>query len=138
MYTLTTSLTEHSKMIRQKVFVEEQNFTEEFDEKDNNSRHIVLYEGTKPTATCRFYKNSADGEFIIGRVAVLPEYRSKNYGKKIMEIAEKSIAECGGEKAKLSSQIQAKVFYEKCGYSAFGDTFLEQDCPHINMNKNLK
>lgn len=137
MYTLTTRLTEHSKMIRQKVFVDEQNFVEEFDEKDDNSRHIVLYEGTKPAATCRFYKNPNDGVFVIGRVAVLPEYRKQNFGKKIMEIAEKSIAELGGEKAFLSSQLHAKEFYKKCGYSPIGDTFFEQECPHINMEKSL-
>ena len=45
-------LTTEAKMIRTKVFMEEQGFHNEFDEKDRISIHIVLFELSKPVATC--------------------------------------------------------------------------------------
>ena len=32
---------------------------------------------------------------------------------------------------------RADGFYEKCGYTAEGETYLDQHCPHIHMFKLL-
>lgn len=137
MYTITDRPTEDAKMIRQQVFVDEQHFEDEFDELDGRSRHIVLYIKNKPAATCRYYPCGEKGKYILGRMAVLPEYRGQQVGKKVMEKAEKAIADDGGCSVSLSAQVQASGFYQKCGYIPCGETFLEQGCPHIQMEKRL-
>ena len=43
----------------------------------------------------------------------------------------------GAKKASLSAQVQAQGFYESCGYTAEGDTYLDEHCPHIHMTKTL-
>ena len=39
---------------------------------------------------------------------------------------------------RLAAQVQAKGFYEKAGYSADGEEFLEEHCPHIRMCKKIE
>lgn len=43
-------LPEEAKMIRTKVFIEEQGVENEFDETDKNSIHIVIFESSNPIA----------------------------------------------------------------------------------------
>ncbi|WP_099205765.1 GNAT family N-acetyltransferase [Scatolibacter rhodanostii] len=137
MHTITGKPTDDSIMIRKEVFVSEQGFVEEFDETDNAAKHIVLYINNLPAATCRYFKKANSNQYTIGRVAVLNTFRGQGLGKKVMELAEKAIAEDNGESIILASQTQAQGFYEKCGYTSVGEVFLEEDCPHIHMQKAL-
>lgn len=36
-----------------------------------------------------------------------------------------------------NSQCRAQGFYEKIGYVASGETYLDEDCEHIHMEKKL-
>ena len=63
----------------------------EFDEHDGNeSKYIVLLDDTYPVATCRFYELNAD-RVLLGRVVVLPEYRGKHLGARVINEAEKQM-----------------------------------------------
>lgn len=124
------------KYIREKVFVEEQGFVEEFDKIDEAAFFAVIYIDGEPAATGRCFadKNVSD-VFHIGRVAVMSKFRKCGLGEKIMRMLEKTAIENGAVKTVLSSQLQARPFYEKCGYSAVGDVYFDQHCPHIEMIK---
>lgn len=129
-------LCEDAEMIRRSVFMDEQGFKNEIDDTDNTAVHIVLYDGTDPAAVCRYFK---DGDcYHIGRVAVMKSYRGRGIGKVIMDAAENEIRKDGGVKVVISAQTRARDFYEKCGYTAFGEIYLDEFCPHIGMYKNLK
>lgn len=121
--------------IRTAVFMQEQGFQNEFDQTDNTCTHLVLYDGTKPIATCRYF---VDGNtYHVGRVAVLKEYRGKNLGAKMMQLAEDEIKKDGGKLIELSAQIRVKDFYQKLGYSSSGNMYLDEYCEHITMKKEL-
>ena len=45
--------------------------------------------------------------------------------------------ELGADKIVLSAQCRVRGFYEKCGYTAYGDIYLDEYCEHIRMEKNL-
>ena len=124
-------------MIRELVFVEEQGFKNEFDEidEDNKTMHIVAYKDDVPIGTCRFYMK--DGEYNIGRIAVVKEYRGKGVGAIIVEYAEEKIYEMGGTEISLSAQVRIKSFYEKMGYVCEGNIYLDEMCPHIRMRKSI-
>ena len=124
-------------MIRKLVFVEEQGFLKEFDEIDENdkTKHIVAYKDSVPIGTCRFYMK--DGEYNIGRIAVVKEYRGKGVGAIIVEFAEEKIYEMGGTEISLSAQVRVKSFYEKIGYVCVGNIYLDEMCPHIRMRKSI-
>ena len=84
-----TTLPQEAKDIRIKVFMKEQGFENEFDDIDQISSHIVVFDETKPVGTCRFFKEN--NHYTIGRVAVLKEYRNKHIGLLLLESAEKEI-----------------------------------------------
>lgn len=130
-------LPEEAKKIRSEVFVKEQGFVEEFDEIDGIAKHMVIYESEQPISTCRIYFNSEKQSFVIGRIAVVKEWRGKNIGAKIINVAEESIKRDGGKSVMLSAQVRVAEFYEKQGYKKQGKAYLDEDCPHIWMKKNL-
>lgn len=134
----TNHLTEDGKKIRKEVFMVEQGFQSEFDNTDSIATHLVFYEEDKPIAACRYYHGEKEGLFWLGRIAVQKAYRGKHIGKQIVLAAEKEIRKEGGKRIRLSAQVRAKEFYEKCGYRAVGEIYLDEDCPHICMDKELE
>ena len=130
-------LPESAKFVRQTVFVEEQGFVNELDETDNIATHIVLYDEKTPAATCRIFQGEKSGEYILGRLAVMKDYRGKNIGSMMLAEAEKCASDKGGNILMLHSQCRAKDFYAKSGYTEFGEIGYDEGCPHIWMKKQL-
>lgn len=132
---LVKGLPQEARYIREEVFVKEQGFLQEFDDIDKQAYHVVIFDGDKAIATGRTF---VEGEYyIIGRVAVLKEYRGKHIGRVIISSLEKKIKEVKGHKIKLSAQVQASGFYEKLGYHRMGAEYLDEHCPHITMIKEI-
>ena len=109
----------------------------ELDETDNIATHIVLYDEKKPAAACRIFAGEKSGEFILGRLAVMTDYRGKNVGSMVLAEAEKCVLAKGGKILMLHSQCRAKDFYAKSGYTEFGEIGYDEGCPHIWMKKQL-
>lgn len=84
-----------AKTIREKVFMEEQGFKNEFDEYDEMVPHAVLFMEGCAVATGRLLPGERSGDFIIGRVAVLPEFRGRNLGAQIMLALEQEARRVG-------------------------------------------
>ncbi len=110
----------------------------EFDEHDApDTKYIVLTDDDFPVATCRFYPLDGSSA-MIGRVVVLPEYRGKGLGIRVVEEAESWLRELGYTLAVVESRDVAVNFYRRLGYEItdstviHGDTF---DC--IRMEKPL-
>lgn len=131
------TLPKEAKEIRETVFMKEQGFQEEFDKLDHNAVHLVLFMEDIPVATCRFYESSCKNEYIIGRIAVLKQYRGLQLGSALLARAEAEIKQAGGTLARLHAQQQATPFYQKQGYSVYGTIDLDENCPHVWMSKNL-
>jgi hypothetical protein len=110
-------LPEDARMIRQKVFVEEQGYQHEFVGDDGPL--LVLSSLLQQTARSRPAAFSKSIPKPIGS-AGLPS--SKNIGAKrsapiVLKFLEVKIKTLGGHKAILHAQLDKKGFYEKCGYS---------------------
>ena len=71
------------------------------------------------------------------RIAVRKEYRGHSLGSRVLSAAESEIRMLGGRRVILHAQQQARPFYEKQGYSAYGEPDFDEDCPHIWMAKDL-
>ena len=130
-------LPKEAQKIRETVFTKEQGFHNEFDEIDSYAKHLVLYNEKIPIATCRFFSNDSYEDYFIGRIAVIKEYRGKNIGATLLKAAENQIINIGGKRIFLHAQCRAKKFYEKQGYSSYGEIALEENCPHIWMCKKI-
>lgn len=124
--------------LRIAVFVNEQGFVDDPDENDRCATHLVMYsEKGEPMAACRVFPQGNAGEFALGRFCVRKDCRGKSVGRKLLEAAEQEVAARGGKVIALHSQLQAKGFYKRCGYTADGGIEYEQGYPHIYMKKIL-
>lgn len=127
-----------AKEVRQKVFMDEQGFQNEFDDIDDAAAHIVLFgEDKMPVATCRIFWDIRMDFHILGRLAVIKEYRGRNIGSVIVKEAERYVREMGGKCMALHAQCRAAAFYEKLGFERFGDIDEDEGCPHVWMKKYL-
>lgn len=131
------ALPDEARYIRMTVFVEEQGFNEEFDTIDGISTHLVMFDAEKAVATGRFYFDAQRREYLIGRLAVLMEYRGKGCGAELVKEAERLIRQRGGKTVSLHAQCRARAFYERLGYVPFGESDFDEDCPHQWMRKAL-
>lgn len=123
-----------AEYIRKKVFVEEQGvpYENEMGYEDETATHIVIYHLNNPVAVGRIVEDY-NGDFKIGRIAVIKEFRKEGYGKELMNTI---ISLCNREKdkkIKLNSQLNAVNFYKKLGFKECGEVFLEEKIKHIAM-----
>ena len=124
--------------VRKSVFQKEQgiDIKLDFDNKDDNSDHIVAYYDDNPIGTTRIrYLN--DNVAKIERTSVMQNYRGCGVGKKIIEYAICFLKEKGIEKVILNAQEHAKGFYEKLGFKQDGELFKEANIPHVSMYKKI-
>ena len=101
------NLSDDAIRIRTDVFVKEQGFEVEFDEKDADAYHMLVYEDDVPIAVCRFMPGE-DGVCTIGRLAVVQEFRGRSIGKAMLAEAEREVADMGQRRMVLSAQVRAR------------------------------
>lgn len=123
------------RYIREKVFMDEQQVPEELelDGLDDGSVHLLASDMKgRPIGTARLLP---DGQ--IGRMAVLPEWRSHGIGSVLLERLIDIAREHGLKQVKLDAQDQAIGFYEQHGFSIEGEEFLDAGIPHRRMTMRL-
>ena len=128
--------------LRYNIAIVEQQISkqDEFDDSDNeNCCYFVGFLCDELIATCRVENDSesTDGSVArIERVAVKKEYRSRGFGRNIIDAAEDYIRmQKKYKKITITSQLQASKFYAKLGYSQFGEIKIIIGIPHIEMIK---
>ncbi len=128
--------------LRTRVFVGEQHVPPELelDEYDETADHLVaLDDAGVVRGTLRLLPyGDGDGDAKIGRVAVDATFRGTGLGLAMMReaLAEARRRGCGA--AHLGSQVTVVGFYEKLGFTAFGDVFDDAGIPHRHMVLLLK
>ena len=131
--------------LRMLVFVEEQQVPveEELDAYDITATHFLVRMKDRGAAddgmivaTARLV-DKGNGLGKVGRVAVLEEYRGRGIGAAIMRTVHDHASECGFTQLLLEAQCYAIPFYEKLGYTAEGDVFLDANITHRNMRRLL-
>lgn len=130
-------LPEEAAEVRRDVFIKEQGFPYDYDEKDEVSSHFVMFEGGKAVAACRVFESEHKGEFILGRLAVLKNHRGQGKGGEMVRCALESIAAVGGKSLVLHSQMHSVGFYEKLGFETYGEVEDDAGAPHIWMKKKI-
>lgn len=125
-------LFEKARVIRDKVFVQEQNVAEEeeFDEFEDESLHYLLYEDNKAIGTARW--RHIGNKVKLERFAVLKEYRGKGYGDFLVKTVLKDALK-EGKSIYLHAQLKAIPLYERSGFKKVGDIFMECDIEHYKM-----
>ncbi|GGC79031.1 GNAT family N-acetyltransferase [Vreelandella lutescens] len=124
------TLGEAASLIRRVVFIDEQRVPqeEEWDGRDADCLHFLAMLNGKPVGTARLLP---DGH--IGRVAVLSSARGTGIGYQLMEATIEAARAAGHTHAALSAQLHALAFYERLGFVAHGDVFMDAGIPHREM-----
>ena len=124
--------------IRHLVFQAEQGVDPalDFDGRDPETMHILALVNDQPVGTARV-RNLSDRTVKIERLAVLKEFRGQGIGRKMMEFVLEVLQQRQIQTVQLHAQLQAKALYDKLGFVAIGDVFVEAGISHIKMQKQL-
>jgi len=137
---LTTTELYELLQLRTAVFVVEQNCVyQDLDGLDQKAYHVLGKKDGVVIAYTRIFKS---GDYFdtasIGRVVVHKAQRQYGYGKDIMNVSMHFIGSQMKEThITLSAQLYLQKFYEDLGFQGQGETYLEDDIPHIRMTKDL-
>ena len=125
--------------LRSEIFVVEQNCVyPDMDGKDKLALHLIGEYDDKIVAYSRIFDagNSFDNA-SIGRVVVHAAYRDKKWGHNLMREAIAGIkANFGKDKITIGAQLYLKKFYESHGFVQTSEMYLEDDIPHVEMQRS--
>lgn len=124
--------------LRSEVFVVEQNCVyQDIDGKDQKAIHVLGYSDGVLVACSRLFKPKDYFEYSsIGRVIVKESHRDKKWGHELMRVSIDAITSLFQEtKITISAQLYLQKFYESHGFFVVGESYLEDDIPHIEMKK---
>lgn len=124
--------------LRAEVFVVEQNAPYQDVDGRDLDRGTVHYwfddprpDGSGVVAYLRVL-TEPDGEMRIGRVCTALSARGTGLGYQLMAAA---VEDLSAVRSVLDSQVYARGFYERFGYVAEGEEYLEDGIPHITMRR---
>ena len=121
--------------VRKQVFIIEQGIDErdEWDNLDEEAVHFVSFGTTAvPTGVCRL---TSEGQ--VGRLSVLPAYRSQGYATMLLRKAIQVAREMDLKRIFLHAQTESQVFYERHGFTTDGKIFLESGILHVLMEREI-
>jgi N-acetylglutamate synthase-like GNAT family acetyltransferase len=98
--------------------------------------HIVALDDDHQVKGCLLVAFSHD-RARIRQLAVDDALQGKGVGRKLMLLAEQAVKERGVSTVMLHGRLTARGFFEKLGYHAVSDVFIEVAIPHIALEKTF-
>jgi ElaA protein len=124
--------------LRSEVFVVEQDCVYlDIDDKDQKALHIFIIKDEIIVGYTRLF-NRGDyfPEASIGRVVTHQDYRNFGLGHVLIKESIEAIkTHYNTSKITISAQKYLKRFYESHQFVQVGEEYLEDDIPHIKMNR---
>ncbi|MGY1618037.1 GNAT family N-acetyltransferase [Geodermatophilus sp. SYSU D00691] len=124
--------------LRTRVFVDEQGVPPEIeqDDADATAVHAVSRDAAgRVVATGRLLDRGGTG--VIGRMAADPAVRGQGHGAAVLAVLHAEAARLGFAVVELHAQVAARRFYERAGYAAVGEEYLEAGIRHVTMRRRL-
>lgn len=123
------------QLIRGQVFMQEQRVSAEleWDGLDDDAQHLLAHSAQGEAIGCA--RLLPDGH--IGRMAVLKPWRGQGVGHALLRFALDQLCQQQVAMAVLDAQVHAMPFYERLGFSAVGETFMDAGIPHRRMELHL-
>ena len=97
------------------------------------SDHAVAYVDDRLVGTGRLLPSGT-----IGRMAVTGSLRGTGIGAAVLAQLEQQARDRGYPSVDLHAQVHAVGFYDKAGYTPYGEVYLEAGIEHLSMRKELR
>ena len=136
--------------LRHEVFVVGQGVPVELerDELDATADHAVAFRDGLLVGTGRLVDGRIDQDGrlepgtpgtvgTIGRMAVSDRVRRGGVGRAVLDLLVQRAGQRGLPEVELHAQVHARSFYERAGFAAFGEVYLEAGIEHIGMRRPL-
>ncbi len=126
--------------VRNTVFGTEQNYKEgaSRDKADDTAWFAGIYDKDgKAVATSRMIYLDNKNERLLGKIAVLSDYRKFGFGSMMLEALESIAKEEKVNKLFVNAQGKALGFYEKQGYKRSGESYTREDIEMIPVFKEI-
>lgn len=116
--------------VRKTVFIDELGINPdlEWDNRDEQALYAIAVSGNEVIGIGRL---QADGQ--LGRIAILPDWRRKGIGTRIVQRLIKAAIQSDQDCIYLSAQIDALNFYTKLGFIKTGAPFVAAGIDHQGM-----
>ncbi|RKP26763.1 acyl-CoA N-acyltransferase [Syncephalis pseudoplumigaleata] len=137
--------------VRRKVFLEERKINREVEDRaeDHLAHHWIAYQMSpssepgqeqliKPVGTIRLMPSPTEPTSgRLGRVAVLKECRGQGIGRMLVQCVEAYAVSAGFKRIYMHALNDKASFYKLLGYHTYSNVFIEEDVPHIKMERVL-
>jgi predicted GNAT family N-acyltransferase len=131
--------------LRTRVFVQEQGVPAELEHDDRDATAVhVLSRGLagplagRVVATGRLLlPEDGSRTATIGRMAADAAVRGAGHGAAVLAELHRQAAQRGLDAVELHAQVTARGFYERAGYAAVGEEYLEAGIAHVTMRRAL-
>ena len=107
------------------------------DELDATSFHVLAWLDGQPVGTGRLIPGE-NATARIGRMAVREPYRRQGVGSEVLLHLLQLAGSRGVHTVRLAGQLHAISFYERHGFVARGDVFLDAGIEHRWMDRALE
>lgn len=128
--------------IRRRVFVDEQGFFEGTDrdarDADPATLHVLGLCGRVAAGAVRLYPFGEPGGWKGDRLAVLPPFRPRGLGARLVRFAVGTAARRGGERMVAHVQVRNVAFFERLGWYPVGEPADYVGRPHQLMAIDLR
>ena len=136
--------------LRHEVFVVGQDVPAELerDALDARADHAVALFGDLVVGTGRLVDGRIDDDGLlvagtpgavatIGRMAVADDVRGTGLGRALLDLLVTRAGARGLPEVELHAQLHARGFYERAGFTPFGEVYLEAGIEHLGMRLSL-
>lgn len=126
--------------IRNKVFTVEKGVpvdieVDEYDDLNDDCDHFIIEYNSNKVGTIRCLKNNDIVK--VQRFCILSNYRNLGIGNEVLKYIEEYYKKEQKSKIIMDAKYSVYKFYEKCGYKAVSNKFIEAGIEHIKMEKDL-
>lgn len=124
--------------LRAEIFVVEQNCVyQDCDGYDQKAHHVMAWQDENLVAYARIFPEGVKyKQACISRVVTSPLVRGQGVGNELIKkCIEEITTRFNTGNITISAQKYLEKFYEGHGFSVVGDTYLEDNIPHIEMTR---
>jgi predicted GNAT family N-acyltransferase len=104
---------------------------------EHESLHLIALNDDGSVVGCVLFHPETPESGRLFQMAVVPALQRTGLGRRMVSALENELGRRGVAEVHLHARENVVPFYERLGYSAFGEPFMEVSISHRHMHKKL-